>query len=83
MILVKDAEINHETHEAELQTTARLFADVKTTNRETLELIPDILKNGGHAGCDKLFRESDSSPRQDGCPETSQRRFRYRRSHIQ
>jgi len=34
MILVKDAvaEINHETHEAELQTMARLFADVKTTD---------------------------------------------------
>ena len=42
------------------------------SNRENLELIRDILKNGGHAGCDKLFRESDSSPRQDGCPETSQ-----------
>ena len=34
MILVKDAvaEINRETHEAELQTMARLFADVKTTD---------------------------------------------------
>jgi len=34
MILVKDAaaEINRETHDAELQTMARLFADVKTTD---------------------------------------------------
>jgi nicotinamidase-related amidase len=34
MILVKDAvaEINRATHEAELQTMARLFADVQTTD---------------------------------------------------
>src|SRR5262249_50682311 len=34
MVLVKDgvAEINRYTHEAELQTMARLFADVKTTD---------------------------------------------------
>jgi nicotinamidase-related amidase len=34
MILVKDAvaEINRATHEAELQTMARLFADVHTTD---------------------------------------------------
>ena len=34
MILVKDAvaEINRHTHEAEIQTMARLFADVKTTD---------------------------------------------------
>ena len=40
MILVKDAvaEINHETHEAELQTMARLFADVKTTDEVVVML---------------------------------------------
>ena len=34
MILVKDAvaEINRQTHEAELQTMARIFADVRTTD---------------------------------------------------
>jgi isochorismate hydrolase len=34
MILVKDAvaEVNRETHEAELMTMARVFADVKTTD---------------------------------------------------
>lgn len=34
MILVKDAvaEVNRETHEAELKTMARVFADVKTTD---------------------------------------------------
>ena len=34
MILVKDAvaEVSRDTHEAELKTMARVFADVKTTN---------------------------------------------------
>jgi isochorismate hydrolase len=34
MILVKDAvaEVNRETHDAELRTMERLFADVKTTD---------------------------------------------------
>ena len=34
MILVKDAvaEVNRATHEAELQTMGRIFADVKTTD---------------------------------------------------
>jgi len=41
MILVKDAvaEINRETHEAEIQTMARLFADVRTTDEVIAMLV--------------------------------------------
>jgi ureidoacrylate peracid hydrolase len=40
MILVKDAvaEVNRDTHEAELKTMARIFADVKTTD-EVVEML--------------------------------------------
>jgi nicotinamidase-related amidase len=42
MILVKDAvaERNRETHEAELKTMARVFADVKTTE-EVVTMLSD------------------------------------------
>src|SRR5213592_4888321 len=51
MILVKDAvaEINHETHEAELQTMARLFADVKTTDEVVAMLTGAKEGRGLHA----------------------------------
>ena len=51
MILVKDAvaEINHETHEAELQTMARLFADVKTTGEVVAMLTSAKEGRGLHA----------------------------------
>src|SRR5437867_4174379 len=41
MILIKDAvaEINRETHEAEIQTMARLFADVRTTDEVIAMLV--------------------------------------------
>lgn len=41
MILVKDAvaEVSRDTHEAELKTMARIFADVKTTD-EVLAMLP-------------------------------------------
>jgi nicotinamidase-related amidase len=43
MILVKDAvaEINRATHEAELQTMARLFADVQTTD-EVIAMLASV-----------------------------------------
>ncbi len=43
MILVEDAvaEVNRETHEAELKTMARVFADVKTTN-EVLAMLAEV-----------------------------------------
>jgi len=41
MIIVRDAvaEVHRDTHEAELKTMARIFADVKTTD-EVIELLP-------------------------------------------
>jgi isochorismate hydrolase len=41
MILVKDAvaEVSRRTHEAELETVARVFADVKTTE-EVVAMFP-------------------------------------------
>ena len=41
MIIVRDAvaEVHRDTHEAELKTMARNFADVKTTD-EVIELLP-------------------------------------------
>jgi ureidoacrylate peracid hydrolase len=43
MILVKDAvaEVSHDTHEAELNTMARVFADVNNTN-EVLALLTEV-----------------------------------------
>jgi isochorismate hydrolase len=43
MILVRDAvaEVNRDTHEAELKTMARVFADVKTTD-EVMEMLTGI-----------------------------------------
>src|SRR5213593_362440 len=51
MILVKDAvaEINRATHEAELQTMARLFADVKTTDEMVAMLTGAKEGRGLHA----------------------------------
>ena len=48
MILVKDgvAEINRDTHEAELQTMARLFADVQTTD-EVVAMLASATRAGG------------------------------------
>jgi nicotinamidase-related amidase len=48
MILVKDAvaEINRATHEAELQTMARLFADVQTTD-EVVAMLASATTVGG------------------------------------
>ena len=48
MILVKDAvaEINRDTHEAELQTMARLFADVQTTD-EVVAMLASATPVGG------------------------------------
>ena len=48
MILVKDAvaEINRATHEAELQTMARLFADVQTTD-EVVAMLASVTPVGG------------------------------------
>jgi len=48
MILVKDAvaEINRATHEAELQTMARLFADVQTT-AEVVTMLASATTAGG------------------------------------
>ena len=45
MILVKDAvaEVNRETHEAELKTMARVFADVKTTD-EIVAMLSEGIK---------------------------------------
>src|SRR5437899_8343786 len=51
MILVKDAvaEVNRETHEGELQTMARLFADVKTTGEVVAMLTSAKEGRGLHA----------------------------------
>ena len=48
MILVKDAvaEINRATHEAELQTMARLFADVQMTD-EVVGMLASATTVGG------------------------------------
>jgi nicotinamidase-related amidase len=48
MILVKDAvaEVNHDTHEAELKTMARVFADVKTTS-EVVAMLASATMAGG------------------------------------
>jgi ureidoacrylate peracid hydrolase len=48
MILVKDAvaEVNRETHEAELKTMARIFADVKTTD-EVVAMLASATTAGG------------------------------------
>jgi ureidoacrylate peracid hydrolase len=48
MILVKDAaaEINRATHEAELQTMARLFADVQTTDEVIAMLASTTMARG-------------------------------------
>jgi isochorismate hydrolase len=43
MILVEDAvaEVSRDTHEAELKTMARVFADVKTTD-EVLAMLAEV-----------------------------------------
>jgi len=48
MILVKDAvaEVNRDTHEAELKTMARIFADVKTTD-EVVAMLASATTAGG------------------------------------
>jgi nicotinamidase-related amidase len=48
MILVKDAvaEINRTTHDAELRTMARLFADVQTTD-EVVAVLANAMPVGG------------------------------------
>jgi nicotinamidase-related amidase len=48
MILIRDAvaEVNRETHEAELKTMDRLFADVKTTD-EVVAMLADAAKATG------------------------------------
>jgi len=48
MILVKDAvaEVNRDTHEAELKTMARVFADVKTTS-EVVAMLASATMAGG------------------------------------
>ena len=46
------------------------------------EKAEDLIPNN-HAVCDKLLRESDSSPREDGCAEAPRRRFQHCRSHVQ
>jgi nicotinamidase-related amidase len=49
MILVQDAvaEINRATHEAEIQTMARLFADVQTTDEVVAMLAASAATVGG------------------------------------
>ena len=55
MILVKDAvaEINRYTHEAELQTMARLFADVQTTEEVVAMLASAAMVGGTSARAEK------------------------------
>jgi ureidoacrylate peracid hydrolase len=56
MILVKDAvaEINRYTHEAELQTMARLFADVQTTDEVVAMLASATAVGGSSAAAEKM-----------------------------
>jgi ureidoacrylate peracid hydrolase len=70
MILVKDAvaEINRATHEAELQTMARLFADVHTTDEVVAMLASATTARGERGTCAAAWRPGTVAHATCTCP---------------